>query len=83
MSQLKIKEGNTLCGTRTMEVHGFTESELSELNSMTYQEMGRTVIHTLDRLCNGIGTQWHNGYGIYQMWIKDGVVFVEIGDSCD
>lgn len=83
MSQLKIKEGNALCGTRTMEVHGFTESELSELNSMDYNEMKETVLNTLDEYCDGIGTRWHNGYGVYNMWIKDGAVFVEIGKSCD
>ena len=66
-----------------MKVSGFTEKELSELNSMDYREMKETVLTMLDFRNNGKGTCWHNGYGVYQMWIRDGAVYVEIGNSCD
>ena len=70
-------------GTQTMKVSGFTEAELAALDAMYYQEMKKTVLDELDKRNNGLGTRWHNGYGVYHMWIKDKTVYVEIGNSCD
>ena len=69
--------------TDTMKVTGFTERELSELNSMTYHEMKESVLDVLDRCNDGLGSRWKCGYGVYQMWISNGAVFVEIGNSCE
>lgn len=70
-------------GTQTMKVSGFTYEELDALNSMYYQEMIDSVLEMLDERNDGLGTRWHNGYGVYHMWIRDNAVYVEIGNSCD
>lgn len=80
---LKIKKSYSKIGTDIMEVTGFTDKELSELSSMDYREMKETVLDMLDRLNGNTGTCWHNGYGVYQMWIRGNAVFVEIGNTCD
>ena len=80
---LRIETHFNSYSTRTVRITGFTEEELSELNSMDYREMKETVLDMLDDRNCGQGTVWHNGYGVYGMWIRDGAVFVEIGTSCD
>ena len=69
--------------TDTMKITGFTEQELSELNSMSYRDMIDTVLGILDNRNGCIGSCWKCGYGVLQMWISNGAVFVEIGNSCD
>ena len=83
MSPLKIETHCRNIGTQTMKVTGFTEPELSELNSMDYREMKDKVLDILDSRNGNTGTCWHNGYGVYSMWINNGAVFVEIGNTCD
>ena len=83
MERLNIETKYINSGTKVMKVTGFSESELSELNSMDYRDMIDKVLDMLDSRNNGIGTAWHNGYGVYQMWISNGAVMVEIGTSCD
>lgn len=69
--------------TDVYKVTGFTEDELNELKQMDWRDMKKTVLEVLDKECNGIGTCWHNGYGVFQMWIAGDAVMVEIGKSCD
>ena len=66
-----------------MKITGLTERELDELNSMDYREMISTMVRILDSRNNKQGTCWAQGYGIYQMWIRNGAVFLEVGVSCD
>ena len=80
---LQIETAYKNSGTDTMKVTGFTEQELSELNSMDYRDMIDTVLEILDTRNNGIGSSWKCGYGVLLMWISNGAVFVEIGNSCD
>ena len=80
---LKIEKHYNSYSTRTMKVTGFTKQELSELNSMDYREMMETVLDMLDDRNCGQGSAWHNGYGVYGMWIRNNTVYVEIGNSCD
>lgn len=83
MERLNIETKYINSGTKVMKVTGFSEAELSELNSMDYRDMIDKVLDMLDSRNNGIGTAWHNGYGVYQMWISNGAVMAEIGTSCD
>jgi len=83
MMPLTVLKTFDCIGTQTMKVSGFTEAELADLNAMYYQEMKKAVLDELDKRNGGLGTRWHNGYGVYHMWIKDNAVYVEIGNSCD
>ena len=83
MKELTISKEYERAATRVMKVTGFTERELSELNSMDYREMKEKILEMLDDLNYGVGTCWHNGYGVYNAWIREGAVFIEIGNSCD
>lgn len=73
-------------GVRIMQVDGFSDDEMKELGSMDYREMKDTVLEMIDRRNVGVGTCWHNGYGVYSMYtnsIYPNSIFVEIGTSCD
>ena len=83
MNQLKISEEYRRGGTMIMKVTGFTPFELDRLNRMPYQEMKDAALTMLDERNGNIGTCWHNGNGVYQMWIGADALFVEIGTSCD
>lgn len=83
MEALKIETHYRNTGTDTMKVTGFTEEELSELNSMDYREMQEKVLEMLDTRNGNLGDCWKNGYGVYGMWIMNGAVYVEIGNTCD
>lgn len=80
---LKIETYQEDSRSRIMKITGLTEPELSELNSMDYREMIEKMVEILDARNGNRGTCWANGYGIYQMWIRDGAVFMEVGASCD
>lgn len=80
---LGIKITHEGFGKKTIQLTGFTEQELSELNSMDYREMKSKIAEIADERNNGIGTCWYNGYGIYNAWIGDGCAYIEIGTSCD
>ena len=69
--------------TTIMSITGWTDEELHELGSMTYQDMKEKIMEVLDSRNGGIGTCWHNAYYIYQMWIHGDAVKVEIGNSSD
>lgn len=83
MAKLTIEDFRKCIGTDTKKITGFTEKELSELNSMDYREMKEKIVEILDSRNGNIGTCWYCGYGIYNAWIRDGAVFVEIGNTCD
>lgn len=69
--------------SRVMKITGLTEDELYELNEMDYREMIKKMVKILDERNGKIGTCWANGYGIFQMWIRGGAVYMEVGASCD
>lgn len=70
-------------GVRCLKLTGFTPEELSELNSMDYREMKEKILEIADDRNDGIGTCWARGYGVYNAWIRDNAVYVEVGNSCD
>lgn len=76
----KYREGVSV---NVMKVTGFSEQELSELNSMEYREMIDTFLDILDQRNPKLGTCWHNGYGVFTVWINNWSVYAEIGKSCD
>ena len=76
----KYREGVSV---NVMKVTGLSEQELSELNSMEYREMIDTFLDILDKRNPKLGTCWHNGYGVLNVWIDEGIVYVEIGASAD
>ena len=83
MVALKVETINNRTGSSCMKLTGFTEAELSELNSMDYREMKEKIIDMLDDRNNGLGTVWACGYGFWSAWIRDGAVYCDIGSSCD
>ena len=79
MKELTISKEYERAATRVMKVTGFTERELSELNSMDYREMMETVIAAIE-IRNGDGAiGLYEGAYILTAWINDGAVFLEIG----
>ena len=80
---LKIETHQEDNRSRVMKITGLTEKELDELNSMDYREMISKMVEILDSRNDKQGTCWAQGYGIYQMWIRNGSVFMEVGVSCD
>ena len=80
---LKIETHQEDNRSRVMKITGLTEKELDELNSMDYREMICKMVEILDSRNDKQGTCWAQGYGIYQMWISNGAVFMEVGVSCD
>ena len=83
MEKLKIETEHNRNGYQIKKVTGFTAFELDRLNRMPYQDMKQEALEMLDKRNDGIGTCWHNGYGVYQMWVGADALFVEIGSSCD
>ena len=82
-NRLTIETFREGLGVKTLKLTGFTEKELSELNSMDYREMKETIVQIANDRNNGIGSCWACGYGLYNAWIMDGAVYIEIGTSCD
>lgn len=82
-NKLKIETEHKRHGYQIKKVTGFTPFELDCLNRMPYQDMKQSALTMLDERNNGTGTVWHNGYGVYQMWVGADALFVEIGDNCD
>ncbi len=81
-----ITQNSNSWSTREMRVAGFSPAEIDELGSMDHREMTDKVLELLNTRNRGIGTVWHNGYGVYGVRIDPGIpdsVFVTIGTSCD
>jgi hypothetical protein len=66
-----------------MKIYGFNPGELSELKSMEHNEAKEKLLEMLDSRCNGIGTQWACGYGVYGLWFDNEFAYLNIGRSCD
>ena len=81
--QLNIETFSEGFGSRCMKITGLTEEELHELDHMDYRDMKKKIIAMLDERNDRLGTQWSCGYGLYTAWIRNGALFVEIGNSCD
>lgn len=77
--ELKTELFRQNASTQCIRITGFSENELSELNSMDYREMKETIIDMLDRRNDKLGSRWV-GRGFLSAWINNGAVFVEIRD---
>lgn len=76
---IKIETFRSGLGVDCMKLTGFSESELSELNSMDYRDMKATIVAVLDNRNNGLGSEWVEKRDLFNAWIREGAVFVEIG----
>lgn len=83
MKPLTVELHAQSVGMKCMKITGFTEAELSELNSMDYREMKETILRVLDDRNGNLGTCWACGYGVYNAWVSNGAVYVDIGANCD
>lgn len=80
---LTVEKWHATSGINTMRVSGFTDGELGELKSMEHGEATEALLGMLDNRNGGIGTEWHNGYGIYGVWYDNEYAYINIGRSCD
>ena len=85
---LHIKLDRAGFGVDLWKIEGLTKQDLDELNSMEYREMKGKILDIIDSRPNdcgdkGLGTAWYCGYGVYNAYIKDNAVYLEIGKSCD
>lgn len=83
MNPLKTEEWRVGMGTTTMKIDGFSDQELDDLNKMDYRDMKEAVLDELDKRNHGLGSVWFRGYGVYNAWIREKSVYMEIGNSCD
>lgn len=83
MDALKVDRERQTNRTSIMRITGWTEQELEDLRHLHYQDMKNAVLEELDRRNGGLGTCWHNAYYVFQMWVRDDAVMVEIGNSSD
>ena len=81
--QLKIETASEMLSSKVLKITGFTVEELEYLNKLMYQDMKKAIANLLDKRNEGYGTVLHNGYGIYDVWVKGDAVMVEVGKSCD
>ena len=77
----KIESGRP--GMDTMKISGFADGELKELKSMEHFESGEKLLEMLDDRCNGQGTVWRCGYGVYGHWFDNEFAYINVGNSCD
>ena len=80
---LKVEKWHEDYGMNTMRISGFPDGELNELKSMEHRESTDKLLEMLDSRNSGIGTVWHNGYGVYGVWYDNEYAYVRIGKSCD
>lgn len=85
---LHIEMIRTGVSTNFWKIEGLTQEEVGELNSMEYREMKEKIADIADSREHDhwnkhIGTAWKCGYGIYNTYIRDGIVCVETGKSCE
>lgn len=86
MKKLTVSEFRKGIGVTVMRVDGLTEEEIQELKDMPYPDMKDTLLNTLDEHCNGIGTVWKRGKGVYSVYfnnLEPESVFLEIGTNSD
>ena len=87
---LNIKLDRAGISTDLWTVEGLTQQELDELNSMEYREMKNKILDIIDSRPHNqrnkdLGTAWHCRNGVYNVYTKDDIVYLEIGKSwsCD
>ena len=83
MKALQIDSVGIDSGVATVRITGFEEGELEKLMQMPYGQMEQTVLEMLNERNHGVGTCWHNGYGVYGGWANVTGVYLKIGSSCD
>ena len=83
MKSLSYKEVERYGGMRTMRIGDFAEGELNELKSMEHNEAKDKILDMLDTRNGGVGTCWHNGYGVFSLWFDNEYAYLNIGTSCD
>ena len=59
-------------GADTLKITGFTEQELSELNSMDYREMKDIAWGIIN------SSGMYKLLALYSAWIRDGALYVEV-----
>jgi len=67
----------------TMKITGFADGELEELKNLPHRESGEKLLEMLDKRNDGIGSTWHNGYGVWSHWFDEEAAYVNIGRNCD
>lgn len=80
---LDVKVDRYMPGMNTATITGFRDGELNELKSMEHHEAKGKLLEMLDSRCEGLGTRWAQGYGVYGMWFDNEAAYLNIGDSCD
>ena len=82
--KLDIKDTPGMFHSMEHEISGFTDDELVMLAGMRSQEALDWILEQLDERNEGIGTVWHNGYGIhyFQIRMSNQTVLVVTGASC-
>ena len=85
---LHIKKDRVGFGVDLWKIEGLTKQDLDELNSMEYREMKNKILDIIDSRPHdhwnkALGTSWYCGNGVFNAYIKDGSVYLEVGKSCD
>lgn len=81
--KLKVEKIPCSGSLDTMKITGFADGELAELKNMPHREAGERLLEMLDKRNDGIGTMWHNGYGVWSHWFDEEAAYVNIGRNCD
>lgn len=85
---LHVEMVRTGSSTNLWKVEGLTNKELDELNSMEYRDMKDKILDIVssrkhDYREKDIATACACGYGVYNVYIMNGAVYIETGKSCD
>lgn len=83
---LKIEQVETDRFFNLMQVSGFTEEDMENLNSLDRNAMEAAALEMIDRRNGGIGSCWKRGYGVYGFFPHPrmkGTLMFRIGNSCD
>ena len=83
MPALSIETSPYLPGIEQKTVTGFTDAEISELQSMELHEAEDRVLEMLDERNGNTGTCWKCGYGVYGFALGTKGCTFRIGTSCD
>lgn len=74
-------------GIDTYCVKGFTEEELKQIKQTIADEgvlkAENMILDWLDDRNNGVGSAWHNGFGIYGFTMGEVGCCFDVGNSCD
>jgi len=83
-SKLTIKDVDTGFFTVEHTITGWSDDEFAELCGMRTDEALQWILAELDERKAGLGTAWHNGYGIHRCNINIArrAVIITTGKSC-